>query len=62
MIINKHYEDATDEEQIQSEMQEEIDSISIWIKKYVYNIESLYGKDLSKEVKKSMINQLIETM
>lgn len=46
----------------EQELQDEVDEIKDWLKKYTWNIDSLYGKEKASEVKKAMINYLVEQL
>lgn len=59
--------DSTDkelsiDEQLQQEMQLEVDNALEYLKRYTYNIDTLLSKKYSKEVKKAMINYLVEQL
>lgn len=46
----------------QTEFEDEKNEVIDWLKRYTSNIDSLLGKDKSKEVKKVMINFLVEQL
>lgn len=60
MLLEKRLPDLTEKERLDCEMQEEIDEQMIFLKRYSDNIKSLLGKKRAREVKKAMINQLVE--
>jgi len=62
MKFSRNYDDATEEQKLDNEMVDEIDEQLSQLKRYDYNIISLLGKERAKEVKKAMINYLLETL
>ncbi len=62
MKIDRNYDDATEEQRLDNEMQDEIETQLDHLKRYNNNIVSLLGYKRAKEVKKGMINYLLETL
>lgn len=62
MKLSRNYTDASLKEKDAQEMQDEIEEVTKWLKKYTSNIDSLLFKNSSKEVKKAMINFLVEQL
>lgn len=62
MLLEKRFPDLNEEERLDCEMQEEIDEQTKFLKRYTDNINSLLGSKRAKEVKKAMINQLVEML
>lgn len=60
MLLEKRLPDLKTEERLDCDMQDEIDSQMEYLKKYTSNINSFIGHKRAKEVKKAMINFLIE--
>lgn len=60
MLIERRLPKLTENERLDCDMQDEIDEQIKNLKKYNENIISLLGKDRAKEVKKAMINLLVE--
>ena len=60
----KYYysEEITEEENKEQEMLEEVSNARQYLREYTQNIDSLLGKEFSSEVKKSMINFLVEQL
>jgi len=54
--------DAEESERLDNEMENEISMQKEHLSKYIDNINYLLGKNRSKEVRKSMINFLVETL
>ena len=44
------------------ELNEEVDTSKEMLEKYFRNIDSLLGKERSKEVKKAMVNYIVEQL
>lgn len=53
---------ASIEERLDAEMQEEIEMQRKNLRKYTNNIRSLLGSERSKEVRKAMISYLVENL
>ena len=62
MKLDRHYPKRTQSEILDDEMNDEIEEIKDWVKKYTSNIDSLLGNKRSKEVKKAIINLLVEKL
>ena len=62
MLLEKRLPDLDKEERLDCEMQEEIDSQMDHLKKYTSNIDGLLGYKRAKEVRKAMINFLVEQL
>lgn len=62
MLLEKRLPDLEEEARLDCEMQEEIDLQLEHLKKYNENIISLIGYKRAKEVKKAMINFLVEQL
>ena len=62
MMLEKRLPDLEEEERLDCEMQEEIDEQTKHLKRYNDNIISLLGYQRAKEVKKAMINFLVENL
>ena len=62
MLLEKRLPDLNEEERLDCEMQEEIDEQTKFLKRYTDNINILLGSKRAKEVKKAMINQLVEML
>ena len=62
MKLTRHYTDATESERLDAELRDEVTEISKWMKKYFNNVDSLLGKKRSNEVRKHMINTLVEQL
>jgi hypothetical protein len=62
LITGKMQHDATEDERLDKEMEDEIFEQKKHLSKYIDNINSLLGKSRSKEVRKSMIQFLVESL
>lgn len=62
MKLDKNYIDATREDELQEELNEEIVEVSKWMNKYFFNVDSLLGKEKANEVRKHIINRLVEQL
>jgi hypothetical protein len=62
MKIDRHYADATEQEKRDVEMQDEIDEISKLMDRYFFNVDSLLSKERANNVRKHVINRLIEQL
>ena len=62
MKLDRHYETVSEDEKLDNEMTDEIYEIIKWYKKYSNNIDSLLGKKRSKQVKKAILNVIIEEL
>jgi len=60
--VGKTTIDATKEERLDQKMEDEIFEQKKNLSKYIDNINSLLGRQRSKEVRKSMIQFLVETL
>jgi len=60
--VGKTTHEATESERLDKEMEDEIFEQKKNLSKYIDNINSLLGKQRSKEVRKSMIQFLVETL
>lgn len=62
MKISRSWSDASEIEKLYDEMQDEIREQKNNLKRYTSNIDSLLGYNRSKEVKKAMIEFLLEQL
>ena len=60
--VGKTTIDATAEERLDKEMEDEIFEQKKSLSKYIDNINSLLGRQRSKEVRKAMIQFLVESL
>jgi hypothetical protein len=62
MTLEKRLPSLSTEEILDCEMQEEIDEQIKWLKRYEKNLCSLLNKDRANQVRKAMINFLVEQL
>ena len=62
MKLSRSYTDATEEQRLDDDMQDEIKEMEKFLKRYNTNLKTLLDKKRANQVRKAMINYLVEQL